>query len=41
MIMSPDVRREMGKQCRDYEGRKHGLDEMMDTYEALFTRLAG
>ena len=41
MIMSPDARWEMGKQCRDYAVRKHGLDQIMDVYEALFTRLAG
>ena len=41
IVLNPDARREMGKQCRDYAVRKHGLDQIMDVYEALFTRLAG
>jgi glycosyltransferase involved in cell wall biosynthesis len=39
-VATPKVIQEMGKHCRDYAIREHGLDRVMDLYDSLYTKLA-
>jgi glycosyltransferase involved in cell wall biosynthesis len=40
IVAAPKVIQEMGKHCRDYAIREHGLDRVMDLYDSLFTKWA-